>query len=124
VSPGTPHIYLSLPNVLDTLLTMSHQQNFTAADFITNAASTSSTAGLHKVSELWFDDGNIVLHAGNAIFKVYRCHLAARSSVFRDMLAFPLPPEGNETLDGCPIVQTYDSAQDMKYFLKAILDHE
>jgi hypothetical protein len=103
---------------------MYQQQNSTYADLTNNGASTSSTTGLHKVSELWFDDGNIVLHAGNAIFKVYRCLLAARSSVFRDMLAFPPPPEGNETLDRCPIVQTCDSAQDMKYFLKAILDHE
>ncbi|KAF5313589.1 hypothetical protein D9611_010138 [Ephemerocybe angulata] len=40
------------------------------------------------------------------------------------MFAFPPPAEGNTMFDGCPIVQTYDSAQDMSFFLRAVLDSD
>ncbi|KAH6907966.1 hypothetical protein BKA70DRAFT_347951 [Coprinopsis sp. MPI-PUGE-AT-0042] len=77
-----------------------------------------------RVSELWFEDGNLILQAENTIFRIYRGHLSARSSVFRDMFEFPPPAEGNRTLDGVPIVEVYDEAEDMKNFLKALLDSE
>jgi len=73
---------------------------------------------------LWFEDGNLILQAENTLFKIYRGHLASRSSVFADMFAFPIPAEGNHVLDGVPIVEVYDTATDMEYFLKAILDSE
>jgi len=76
----------------------------------------------HRVDGLWFDDGNLILQAEQSLFKVYRGFLAARSSVFRDMFAFPPPAEGNATYDGCTLVFLYDSAVDLAYFLKAILD--
>ena len=72
--------------------------------------------------EVWFDDGNLILKAENKLFRIYSGFLAARSSVFRDMLAFPPPEEGNEMMDGCHIVTVYDSAKDMAYFLKAVFD--
>jgi len=71
---------------------------------------------------LWFEDGNLILKAENSLFRIYTGLLAARSSVFKDMLAFPPPAEGNEMLDGCPIVTVYDNAKDMVFFLKAIFD--
>ncbi|CAA7266615.1 unnamed protein product [Cyclocybe aegerita] len=74
------------------------------------------------VQELWFDDGTLILKAENSLFKIYGGFLAARSSVFRDMLAFPPPAEGNPRLDGCHIVTVYDSATDMALFLKAVFD--
>ncbi|KAH9487462.1 hypothetical protein JR316_0001538 [Psilocybe cubensis] len=74
------------------------------------------------VEDLWFEDGNLILKAENSLFKIYSGLLAARSSVFRDMLAFPPPAEGNATVSGCPIVTVYDSAKDMGYFLRAVFD--
>jgi len=74
------------------------------------------------VDGLWFDDGNLILQAEKSLFKIYRGLLAHHSSVFRDMLAFPPPAEGNAMLEGYPIVTVYDSAKDMGYFLKAIFD--
>lgn len=71
---------------------------------------------------LWFEDGNLILKAENTLFRVYGGLLAARSSVFRDMLGFPPPEDGNATMDGCPIVTVYDSAKDMAYFLRAVFD--
>lgn len=77
---------------------------------------------LERVEGLWFEDGNLILQAENSLFRIYSGFLAARSSVFRDMLAFPAPAEGNAMMDGCHIVTVYDSAKDMTVFLKAIMD--
>lgn len=82
---------------------------------------------LHSLHELprddiWFEDGNIILQTDNALFRVYSGLLAARSSVFKDMLAFPPPPEGNLALDSCPVVRLYDATEDVRYFLNAIFD--
>jgi hypothetical protein len=73
------------------------------------------------VQELWFDDGNIVIQAGNRQFRVYRGVLAARSTVFQDMLSFPQPPD-SELVEGCPLVQLHDSTAEVTVLLKAIFD--
>lgn len=74
--------------------------------------------------DVWFDDGNLILQTDDALFRVYSGLLAARSSVFKDMLAFPPPPEGNLTHDNCPVVRIYDSAKDVHFFLSAIFNSE
>ncbi|TCD66526.1 hypothetical protein EIP91_001302 [Steccherinum ochraceum] len=58
---------------------------------------------LARHSELWFDDGNVVLAAENTLFKVHRTILAHHAEVFKDMFTFPQPPQTEETYDGCPI---------------------
>lgn len=75
-----------------------------------------------RVKGLWFDDGNLILKAQNTLFRIYGGFLAARSSVFYDMLSFPPPKEGNATLEGCPVVFVYDSPDDLTHFLRAIFD--
>ncbi|KAJ7901174.1 hypothetical protein B0H14DRAFT_2670909 [Mycena olivaceomarginata] len=81
---------------------------------------------LVKVDDLWFTtDTIIVIRAGNKIFRVSGGILAARSTVFRDMIAFPRPKGGDETdetLDGSPVVRLHDSAEDVEVFLRAIYD--
>jgi hypothetical protein len=74
------------------------------------------------VDDLWFEDGNLILKAENSLFRIYTGLLAARSSVFKDMFAFPPPAEGNEIFDGCPIITVYDNAKDMAFFLRAVFD--
>ncbi|KAJ7684276.1 hypothetical protein DFH06DRAFT_1155176 [Mycena polygramma] len=74
-----------------------------------------------RVPELWFEDGNLVIQAGNSMYRVFRGILAARSPVFQDMLSFPQPPD-SELVEGCPIVHLHDSAADVHVFLKAIFD--
>ncbi|KAJ7435940.1 hypothetical protein FB451DRAFT_1571260 [Mycena latifolia] len=69
--------------------------------------------------ELWFEDGNLVLQAGNSQFRVYRGILAARSPVFQDMLSFPQPPD-SELVDGCPLVCLPDAENEVAEFLSAI----
>ena len=77
-----------------------------------------------KRDGVWFDDGNLILQTDNALFRVYGGLLAARSSVFKDMLAFPPPPEGNLAHDNCPVVRIYDSTKDVHIFLNAIFNSE
>ncbi|KAJ7490865.1 hypothetical protein FB451DRAFT_1124420 [Mycena latifolia] len=69
--------------------------------------------------ELWFEDGNLVIQAGNSQFRVYRGTLAARSAVFQDMLSFPQPPD-SELVEGCPLVRLQDAEIEVSEFLKAI----
>ncbi|KAJ7127282.1 hypothetical protein C8R43DRAFT_700116 [Mycena crocata] len=72
-----------------------------------------------RVQELWFDDGNLVIQAENSQFRVFRGILAARSSVFQDMLSFPQPSDA-ELVVGCPLVRLPDSLWEVTVFLKAI----
>jgi hypothetical protein len=76
---------------------------------------------LNRVLDLWFEDDNLILRAENSLFRVSKGVLAARSSVFRDMLSFPQTEE-EERIDGCPVVRLHDSAADVTCFLRAIFD--
>ncbi|KAJ7463363.1 hypothetical protein FB451DRAFT_1139731 [Mycena latifolia] len=76
-----------------------------------------------RVEQLWFPPETIVIRAEDKIFQVSRAVLAARSSVFRDMLQFPQPTsEDNELIDGNPVVRLHDSSKDVTAFLTAIFD--
>ncbi|KAJ7734151.1 hypothetical protein DFH07DRAFT_1065283 [Mycena maculata] len=74
-----------------------------------------------RVESLWFPDHGLVLQAGNRLFRLPTGILAARSSVFNDMLLMP-QPETQPMLDGCPIVVLQDLPADAEYFLTAIFD--
>ncbi|KAJ7085968.1 hypothetical protein C8R43DRAFT_1142443 [Mycena crocata] len=77
------------------------------------------------VEELWFPRDTILIRAEDKLLQVSRAILAARSTVFGDMLAFPRPTSGsddNEVIDGNPVVQLHDSAADVTVFLRAIFD--
>ncbi|KAJ6450434.1 hypothetical protein C8R47DRAFT_931805, partial [Mycena vitilis] len=57
------------------------------------------------------------------IFRVPTSILAAQSSAFRDMAAFPQPQDGyGETIEGSPVFNLSDSATDVEAFLSAIFD--
>ncbi|KAJ7221400.1 hypothetical protein GGX14DRAFT_669607 [Mycena pura] len=74
-----------------------------------------------RIEGLWFEDGNIVLQAGNALYRVYRGTLATHSAVFKDMLSFPQPPD-SEVIDGCPLANLPDPEVEVTPFLKALFD--
>ncbi|KAK6984072.1 BTB domain-containing protein [Favolaschia claudopus] len=76
---------------------------------------------LQRVETLWFDKGaDIVLQAEDRIFRVPRSILTARSPVFRNLLE--IPAEGDEIMDGVPVIQLSESAEEIEAFLKAIYD--
>ncbi|KAF9457883.1 hypothetical protein BDZ94DRAFT_1325912 [Collybia nuda] len=72
-------------------------------------------------SDFWFLDGNIVIVAGDAAFKVHRGQLERHSEVFNDLFSVP-QPEDAERLDGCLWVELYDRPSDVFYFLSALYD--
>ncbi|KAF7359023.1 hypothetical protein MSAN_01243000 [Mycena sanguinolenta] len=74
-----------------------------------------------RVEELWFSDGSLVVQAEQSLFRVSGAVLAARSSVFNDMLGVA-QPAATETIDGCPMVSLPDSAEDVTCFFRAIFD--
>ncbi|KZP14484.1 hypothetical protein FIBSPDRAFT_796592 [Athelia psychrophila] len=72
-------------------------------------------------SDIWYNDGNVVLQAQGVQFRVHKSILAESSSVFGDMFGFPQPPSANtELVEGCPVVHFSDSAQEMTYILQAL----
>jgi len=77
---------------------------------------------LHRVLELWFEDGNVIFQAESSLFRVHKGILQARSSVFGDMFAFPQTTTHTESdlMDGCIVVQLPDAAEDIRYFFLAI----
>ncbi|KAJ3512106.1 hypothetical protein NMY22_g15434 [Coprinellus aureogranulatus] len=68
--------------------------------------------GPTRSTEFWFEDGSIVLQAGNVQFKVYRELLARRSPILASLFQQPpLPDEA--TIDGCRVVQLQDAFEDL-----------
>lgn len=72
---------------------------------------------------IWFFDGNIVIDASSTLFRVHRGVLAKNSDVFRDLFLVPQPICSTESeIDGCPVVQMHDSAEDWTHILNAMYD--
>ncbi|KAJ7092909.1 hypothetical protein B0H15DRAFT_882820 [Mycena belliarum] len=76
-----------------------------------------------SVAELWFPDASLIFQAELSLYRIHSGILAARSSVFRDMLAFPQPTETEgDSMDGCPRIVLHDRAADVTVFFRAIFD--
>lgn len=77
-------------------------------------------------SDIWYEDGNVVLQAEGVQFRVHKSILAQSSSVFRDMFSFPQPPPSDEDMmiEGCPVVHLTDSAEEVRYVLQAIFERK
>ena len=90
---------------------------------ISPSPSPSPSNDLEPHGDVWFDDGNIVLVAGNTAFRVYRGLLAAQSTVFSDMFEAS-SPVGGETFEGCPVIRLFDSTQDLVHLLKILVPKE
>ncbi|KAK6991793.1 BTB domain-containing protein [Favolaschia claudopus] len=91
------------------------------------STTSDSESGCQRVEDLWFSDADLILRAEKAIFRVYGGFLAARSSVFRDMLSFPQPQTTGtqteeETIDGHTIIRLHDEATEAEAFLRAVFD--
>ncbi|KAL1752596.1 hypothetical protein FB107DRAFT_219601 [Schizophyllum commune] len=70
----------------------------------------------------WYDDGSVVLHVEDTLFRVHRSILAKHSEIFQDAFALPTPVEAEEH-DGCPLVRLRgDRLQGWNELLDALYD--
>ncbi|KAI0350435.1 hypothetical protein OH77DRAFT_1489151 [Trametes cingulata] len=72
-------------------------------------------------ADLWFEDGSIVVVAGNTGYRVHTSLLTRFSPIFRDMMVMPPPPDA-PAVQGVPLVHVPDSAHDFKCLLRAIYE--
>lgn len=79
----------------------------------------SQPSGVVRHDEIWMDDGNIVLIAGETAFKVDGELLSDESTVFERMLSST--PAADEVFDGYPVVRLPDNPTDLAEFLWLIL---
>ncbi|KAJ6495808.1 hypothetical protein C8R47DRAFT_373214 [Mycena vitilis] len=70
-------------------------------------------------SEIWYQDGSVVLQTQNTQFRVYWGTLTQESSFFRDAASLPQPPD-QPTVEGCPVIELYDDLTDIESLLKAL----
>jgi hypothetical protein len=70
-------------------------------------------------SDIWYDDGSVILQAETTQFRVHWGVLSEHSTFFRDMRGLPQPPD-QPSIEGCPIVELYDSFTDVKHLLDAL----
>jgi hypothetical protein len=95
------------------------------------ALPTSWTIAMVRLSEttptitqdqgFWFDDGSVILCAETIGFRVHRSLLSKNSTIFRDMFAIGQPAQ-DHMIEGCPVVQLYDSPDDLRHFLRLIYE--
>ncbi|KAJ7729089.1 hypothetical protein DFH07DRAFT_850509 [Mycena maculata] len=70
-------------------------------------------------SEIWHDDGSLVLQAENTQFRVHWGVLSLNSPFFQNLKGLPQPPD-QPSIEGCPVVELPDDAADVEYLLKAL----
>lgn len=81
---------------------------------------SSANMPIVRRSDFWLDDANIILQAGSVQFAVHRSVLAMHSEVFKDMRQVGKPVSEDSIVDGCPVVQLSDLADDLEVFLKTL----
>lgn len=77
--------------------------------------------GVKCHEDLFFKDGNVILVAEGICFRVHRGQLTRHSDVFRGMMDLPQPVNA-VSMDGCPIIELHDRAQELAHMLKALYD--
>lgn len=87
-----------------------------------------STRGFKEDSDIWFDDGSIIIVADHNGFRVHRGSLSRQSEVFRGLFGIPQSQCGSsldtapESFGGCPVVHVPDTAYDIKQLLLAVYE--
>ncbi|TFY53348.1 hypothetical protein EVJ58_g9503 [Rhodofomes roseus] len=92
----------------------------TPANGDSDTVELNQVTGFTRDEEIWYDDGNIVLVAGNVGFRVYRGLLAKRSEVFNDLFTVP-QPQDSWLVYGCPVVHLSDTPDALRELLGVLL---
>ncbi|KAI4524543.1 hypothetical protein K525DRAFT_146271, partial [Schizophyllum commune Loenen D] len=72
------------------------------------------------VEGLWFDDGNIILRAGNSVHKLHKSVLSLHSTILADIFGIP-QPDVADSFDGLPVVELPDAEADVVHWLKSLM---
>ena len=70
-------------------------------------------------SDIWHDDGSVVLQVETTQFRVHWGVLSLHSTFFRDMRGLPQPAQ-EHSIDGCPVIELHDSVTDVQHLLNAL----
>ena len=70
--------------------------------------------------DYWFEDGNIILVAGNVEFCIYIGPLVRSSPIFYDVLSLP-QPEPDDGLCARPLIEITDHPNDIKCILGSVM---
>ena len=91
---------------------------------------TAPDDSITRDSDVWYEDGNIVVIAQTTAFRFHKSVVSHHSPVFRDLFSVPqpspTPTEGEEavasaeTFDGCAAVRVSDTSYDFRELLRAI----
>ncbi|KAM5544921.1 hypothetical protein V8D89_001819 [Ganoderma adspersum] len=89
------------------------------------AALPNVDGSIKRDSEVWFEDGNIIVIAQTTAFRFHKSVVSIHCSVFRDLFSIPRPSlpgeEVDETFDGgCPVVRVSDTSYDFRELIRAI----
>ncbi|KAH9887005.1 hypothetical protein C8Q73DRAFT_714271 [Cubamyces lactineus] len=69
--------------------------------------------------DLWFEDGNVIVVAGDTEFRLFKGPLVAHSLVFEEMLSLPHPKLGSAPVDkSSPVICLNESPVKLKFFLR------
>lgn len=85
----------------------------------TELANISLNGTVKRDSDLWFEDGNIILLCRDVAFRMYHGLLTRHSVIFKDLFAMA-QPSGSETIESCPVVHISDPPDDLRYLLRVL----
>ncbi|KDR77419.1 hypothetical protein GALMADRAFT_65536 [Galerina marginata CBS 339.88] len=71
---------------------------------------------IERSSQFWFKDGSIVIQAESTQFRVHHSVLSLHSTVLKDCFQLP-QPDGEPTVEGCPVLHLSDSPKDIEHLL-------
>ena len=117
-NPGSPPYQLDMSNPLKCAQTDSSSRSHRSGG--SHIVNTSPSTEWHHPN-LWFKDGSIVIRAQETLFKAYQGLLTSHSPVFSSMFSIPQPCD-QEIIEGCPVVDVPDNANDFTRLLRAIYE--
>ncbi|KAI0700393.1 hypothetical protein C8T65DRAFT_697345 [Cerioporus squamosus] len=86
------------------------------------AATAATASGTHRDEHFWFEDGTVILVAGDVEFRVYKGILATYSPLFKDMFSLPQPLQQDSNVP-CPVVALTDPPGDVRHLLRMCMPH-
>lgn len=98
---------------------MPKRRRIDEGDISDSGTEDNEEASVTRSNEVWLSDGSVILQARRVQFKVHRSNLSKHSPVFAGLFEVP-QPDSEPTVEGCAIVELYDSPEDVEHMLLAL----